>query len=199
MKPLKNMIRSMYDWTIRLAAHKHAVWALATISFFESIFFPIPPDAVLLPMCLSQRRKSFLYATVCMLASVAGGVTAYMIGLFFYDTVGRVIIAFYGMDQKFDDVKAAYDEWGAWLLVAKGFAPIPYKVMAILSGVLQMNLLTFVIASAAGRSIRFYLIAGLAWKFGDPVRHFIEAHLTKVCLAFLALIILGFVMIKYLV
>lgn len=196
---MKNMIRRLYDWTIRLAAHKHATWALATVSFFESIFFPIPPDAVLLPMCLSNRRRSFFYATVCTLSSVAGGVVAYLIGLFLYDTVGRGIIHFYGMDDKFDSLKVMYQEWGAWLLIAKGFAPVPYKVMAILSGVLEMNLAVFALASAGGRAIRFFTLATLVWKFGDPVRHFIEKHLTTVFLVFLGLIILGFVLLKYLV
>lgn len=196
---MKNAIRRLYDWTIRLAAHKHAVWALCGISFLESIIFPIPPDAVLVPMCLTNRRKAFLYAFVCTLASVAGGVVAYGIGYFLYDTIGKGIIAFYGMTAKFDSVKAAYDEWGAWLLVAKGFAPVPYKIMAILSGVLQMNVLVFAIASAGGRAIRFFTLAALVWKFGEPVQKFIEKYLTIVCLVFLGLIIGGFIMLKYLV
>jgi membrane protein YqaA with SNARE-associated domain len=198
MLGMKNLIRRIYDWTIRLSAHKHAVWALAGISFAESIIFPIPPDAVLLPMCLANRRRSFFYASVCVISSVLGGVVAYMIGYFLYDTIGKGIVYFYGMDEEFVTLKATYDEWGGWLLVAKGFAPVPYKLMAILSGVLQMNILVFAIASAGGRAIRFFTLAALAWKFGEPVRHFIEKYLTVVFFVFLTLIIAGFVMLKYL-
>lgn len=199
MKPIKNMIRALYDWTIRLAAHRQAAWALAGVSFCESIIFPIPPDAVLLPMCLSNRRRAFFYAAICTLSSVAGGVAGYAIGYFLYDTVGQGIIHLYGMDAQFAGLKEKYDEWGAWLLIAKGFAPVPYKLMAILSGVLKMNLLVFALASAGGRAIRFFTLAALVWKFGAPVQHFIEKYLTIVFFVFLSLIVGGFILIKYLV
>jgi len=194
---MKKLIRRMYDWTLRLAAHRQATWALAGVSFIESSLFPIPPDVMLIPMCIANRKKSLWYATVCTISSVLGGLLGYAIGYFLYDSLGREIIELYGMADKFVELQARYAEWGGWIIFAKGLTPFPYKIITILSGVLHLSLPVFIVASIFARAIRFYLVAGLLWKFGEPVKAFIEKHLTGLTFIFLLLLIGGFVAIKY--
>ncbi len=138
---MTKLIRSLYDWTLRLAAHKHATWWLAIVSFVESSVFPIPPDVVLIPMCIAERDKAFRYATICTASSVVGGMLGYFIGHSLYETVGLRIIEFYGMAEKFNVLQAKYAVWGGWIIFAKGMTPIPYKIITILSGVLHLPLL----------------------------------------------------------
>lgn len=192
-------IRSLYDWTIAQAQRKHAVWTLAGVSFAESSFFPIPPDVVLIPMCLANRKKAFFYATVCTISSVAGGVLGYAIGYYLYETIGARIIEFYGMLNQFDELQAKYDQWGGWIIFAKGLTPFPYKVITIISGVLHMNMGIFILSSILARSLRFYLVAGLLWKFGAPIQTFIEKHLMPLCVLFLIFLIGGFASLKYII
>ncbi|MEZ0261827.1 MAG: YqaA family protein [Alphaproteobacteria bacterium] len=194
---MKKLIRKVYDLTLRISAHKHASWGLAGVSFVESSIFPIPPDVVLIPMCIANRQKAFYYATICTVASVLGGLLGYAIGYALYESVGQKILEIYGMSDKFGDLKARYDEYGGWIIFAKGLTPFPYKVLTILSGVMQMNLGVFIVSSIACRSIRFYLVAGLLWKFGEPVKVFIEKYLTWLALAFLVILIGGFALLKY--
>lgn len=194
---MKKLIRKVYDLTLRISAHRHATWGLAGVSFVESSVFPIPPDVVLIPMCIANRQKAFYYATVCTVASVLGGLLGYAIGYALYESVGQKIIEIYGAGDKFGDLKARYDEYGGWIIFAKGLTPFPYKVLTILSGVMQMNLGVFIVSSIACRAIRFYLVAGLLWKFGEPVKVFIEKYLTWLALAFLAILIGGFALLKY--
>jgi membrane protein YqaA with SNARE-associated domain len=194
---MKHLIRNIYDWTLRISAHKHATWGLAAVSFIESSVFPIPPDVILVPMCIANRRKAFFYALVCTISSVIGGLLGYAIGYFLFETVGNAIIEMYGMQDKFHILKAKYDEWGGWLIFAKGLTPFPYKIITIFSGAMHLALPIFIISSIFGRAIRFFLVAALIWKYGAPVQTFIEKHLTLVSLGFLALLIGGFVGIKY--
>jgi membrane protein YqaA with SNARE-associated domain len=194
---MKKLIRKVYDLTLRISAHKHATWGLAGVSFVESSVFPIPPDVILIPMCIANRKKAFYYAAVCTVASVLGGLLGYAIGYALYESVGQKIIEFYGAGDKFGDMKARYDEYGGWIIFAKGLTPFPYKVLTILSGVMQMNLAVFIVSSVACRSLRFFLVAGLLWKFGEPVKVFIEKYLTWLALAFLVVLIGGFALIKY--
>jgi membrane protein YqaA with SNARE-associated domain len=195
---MMKFIRKVYDWTLRLSAHRHATWALAGVSFVESSVFPIPPDIVLIPMCISKREKSFYYATVCTVASVLGGLLGYAIGYFLYETLGKQIIEFYGAGANFAAMQAKYAEYGGWIIFAKGLTPIPFKILTILSGVMKLDLGVFVLSSIACRAIRFYLVAGLLWKFGAPIQIFIEKYLGWVTLAFLILLVGGFVAIKHL-
>lgn len=194
---MSNVLRRLYDHALRAAAHKRATWWLAGVSFAESSFFPLPPDVLLIPMCVAARDKAFRFAAICTLASVLGGLLGYAIGYGLYETLGRKIIDFYGMSEGFSALQARYAEWGGWLIFAKGMTPIPYKIMTILSGVLQLNLATFIIASVFSRAIRFFLVAALIWKYGAPVQAFIEKRLTFVTLVFLFLLIGGFVAVKY--
>lgn len=187
----------MYDWMLGLSAHKHATWALAAVSFIESSIFPIPPDIMLIPMCIAKREKSFFYATVCTVSSVIGGLLGYAIGYYAFETWGKGIVDFYHMNKTFDAMKGAYAEYGGWIILAKGMTPIPFKILTIMSGMLKLDLRIFILSSIGARAMRFFLVAGLLWKFGAPIQVFIEKHLGWVTLAFLALLIGGFVALRY--
>ncbi|MCP5366426.1 MAG: DedA family protein [Hyphomicrobiales bacterium] len=192
------MLRGLYDWTMRLSAHPHALWALAAISFAESSFFPIPPDVLLMPMVLAARRRAWLIAGVCTVASVAGAFAGYGIGAGLFDLLGKPILEFYHAADKFDWVRQQYNENGVLIVFSAGFSPIPYKVFTIASGVTGMDPLSFGLASVVSRGARFFLVAGLLWWFGEPIRAFIEKHLGKLTLLFVVLLVGGFVAIRYL-
>ena len=191
------MLRGIYDWTLRMAAHKRAEWALAGVSFVESSIFPIPPDVLLMPMVLADRSKAWRYATIATIASVIGGFLGYAIGYFLFEAVGKAILEFYHVMDKYDALKHSFDEWGAWIIIAKGWTPIPYKFLTITSGALQFDLLAFTIASVISRGMRFFLVAGLLWAFGPPIRAFVEKRLGLVTTLFVVILIGGFVAIKY--
>jgi len=191
------MLRRLYDRTLALAAHKHAPLWLALISFAESSFFPVPPDVLLLPMCLARRDQAWRFATICTAASVLGGIVGYGIGLFLFDVLARPIIDAYGYAQGFANFQRLYDEWGLWVILIKGLTPIPYKVVTIASGVAQFDFVVFVLASILTRGVRFFLVAGLVWKFGAPVQAFIEKRLTLVTSAVAAAAVAGVVVLRY--
>jgi membrane protein YqaA with SNARE-associated domain len=192
------MLRRLYDRTMRLAAGRHAIWALAAVAFAESSFFPLPPDVLLIPMVLADRRHAFRLAAVCTMASVVGGFLGYAIGYFAFATIGRPILDFYHAMDRYEVLKASFDQWGALIIVAKGMTPIPYKLLTITAGALQFNLVSFALASLISRSIRFFLVAALLWWFGEPIRVFIEKRLALVTTAFLILLVGGFVALRYL-
>lgn len=191
------MLRRLYNWTLDLAARPYALWALAAISFVESSIFPIPPDVVLIAMVIARPQRAWAIATVCTVASVLGGFAGYAIGYYFFDAFGRDILAFYGMERQFADFRGLYDEWGFWFVMIAGFTPFPYKVITIASGVFGLDLLTFAIASVVSRGARFFLVAALLWRFGAPIKAFIDRHLGWLTIAFMVLLIGGFVAIKY--
>jgi len=182
-----------------LAGHRHALWYLAGISFAESSFFPIPPDVMLIPMVLARPRRAFMVATVCTLASVLGGFLGYAIGYWVLEAIGRPILEFYGLTGRLEAFQATFRDYGFWIIVAKGMLPIPYKLITIASGAAHFPLLSFAVASAISRGIRFFLVAALLWKFGAPIRAFIEQRLMQVTTAFLILLVGGFIAIRYLV
>ena len=190
-------IRKLYDWTMRISGHRHATWGLAGVSFVESSVFPIPPDVVLLPMCLAERKKAFRFAAICTLASVLGGALGYAIGFFLYDTVGAKIVEFYGYTAQFASFQSRYNEYGVWIVLMAGFTPFPYKVITIASGVTGLNFVVFMLASVAARAARFYLVAALLWKFGEPMKAFIEKYLGWLTIIFFLLLIGGFAAIKF--
>lgn len=192
------MLRGLYDWTIRLSGHRHAPWGLAVVSFVESSVFPIPPDVVLIPMVLSQRAKAWAYAAICTAASVVGGIFGYAIGYFLFDTLGQSILNFYGYQDAFASFAARYNEWGVWIVLIAGFTPFPYKVITIASGVTQLNFLVFMLASVVARGARFFIVAGLLWWFGPPIRAFIDRYFGLLSFLFMALLIGGFVVARYL-
>jgi len=192
------MIRPLYDWTLALAGHRHALWALAAVSFIESSIFPIPPDVLLIPMVLAAPTRAWKIALVCTISSVLGGMFGYAIGYFLFEQVGRPLLEFYGYAPKFAQFKDTYNEWGAWAVFIAGVTPFPYKVITILSGVTALDPAVFSIASVLARGLRFFLVAALLWKFGPPIKDFIEARLGLVFIVFCVGLVGGFVAIKYL-
>ncbi|HXV25336.1 MAG TPA: YqaA family protein [Alphaproteobacteria bacterium] len=192
------MFQRLYDRTMSLASHRHAMRVLALVSFAESSVFPIPPDAMLIPMVLAHRARAWAMAGVCTIASVLGGLLGYAIGFFLFETVGRPILDFYGYQEDFQRFADAYNEWGLWIILIKGLTPIPYKLVTIASGVAHFDLLVFILASIATRGARFFLVAALLRRFGPPIRIFVERNLTAVATTALLLIIGGFLVVKYL-
>ena len=191
------MLQRIYDRVMGLAAHRHAIWWLAAISFIESSVFPIPPDVLLIPMVLAARTQAWRIAAVCTVASVLGGLAGYGIGAFLFEAVGRPLLEFYGYTGKFESFRAQYNEWGAWIVAGAGITPFPYKVITIASGATGLDPLTFTIASVLSRGARFFMVAALLWWIGPPVRVFIERHLALLTTAFFALLFGGFIVIKY--
>jgi membrane protein YqaA with SNARE-associated domain len=191
------MFRRLYDWMMRLAGHRRALPALAAISFAESSFFPVPPDVMLVPMVLAQRSKAFLIATVCTVASVIGGMFGYAIGYFLFETIGAWVISVYHLEGAMETFRTEFAQYGTWIILVKGLTPIPYKLVTIASGVAHFDLFTFLWASIVTRGLRFFIVAGLLWKFGDPIRNFIEKRLEVLTWAFLAALIGGFIAVKY--
>ena len=191
------MIRSLYDWVIRLAAHPRALWALAVVSFLESSFFPIPPDVMLIPMVLANRAKAFRIATVCTVSSVLGGLLGYAIGYYFFETMGEWVVRTYHMEAGLTAFRDGFDRYGIWIILIKGLTPIPYKLVTIASGAAHFDLFTFVWASIVTRGARFFLVSALLWKFGEPIRTFVEKRLTLLTWAFLIALVGGFVAFRY--
>ena len=191
-------MKKIYDWMMRLAAGPKAPHALAVVSFAESSFFPIPPDVMLVPMVLANRAKAWWYATLATISSVIGGIAGYAIGYFLFQTIGQPILAFYGHAGSLDTVFTLFKEWGVWILIAKGWTPLPFKVLTILSGAAQMAIGPFIIASIISRAMRFFLVAGLLYFYGEPIRKFIEERLTLVTTVAVVVLIGGFVAVKYL-
>ncbi len=192
------MFQRLYDRTMSLASHRHAMSALALVSFAESSVFPIPPDAMLIPMVLAHRARAWAMAGVCTIASVLGGILGYAIGFFLFEAVGRPILDFYGYQEEFQRFVDAYNEWGLWIILIKGLTPIPYKLVTIASGVAHFDPVVFILASIATRGARFFLVAALLRRFGPPIRIFVERNLTAVATTALLLIIGGFLAVKYL-
>jgi membrane protein YqaA with SNARE-associated domain len=193
------VLRRLYDWTMDLAAHKRASWGLSAVSFIESSVFPIPPDVLLIPMVLAERRKAWFYALLCTVASVLGGILGYGIGLFAFEQIGQPMLELYGYAEKFSTFQDKYAEWGAWAVFIAGITPFPYKVITILSGVAALNPVVFIVASILARGIRFFLVAGVLWKFGEPMREFIERRLGLLTVVFCALLVGGFVLAKFII
>jgi membrane protein YqaA with SNARE-associated domain len=172
------LLRRLYDWCIAAADKPYATWLLGAVSFVESSFFPIPPDVMLIPMSIARPERAWFYATVCTLASVAGGVLGYAIGALLYDSVGLWLIHIYGYGAKVEAFREAYAQWGGWIILLKGLTPIPYKIVTIASGFAGYNLLMFVLLSIVARGGRFFLLAFLLNRYGAQARTIIEERLT---------------------
>jgi len=192
------MLRGVYDWTISLAGSKNALWALAIISFAESSFFPIPPDVLLIPMIIAAPRRAFWIATVCLVSSVLGGLFGYFIGAQLFDTVGKPLLEFYGKTDAAARFNAQFRDWGAWAVLIAGVTPFPFKVITIMSGWTGLSLPVFVVSAIVARGLRFFVVAALLWKFGAPIRDFIEKRLGLMFSLFVILLIGGFYIVRYL-
>jgi membrane protein YqaA with SNARE-associated domain len=194
-------MRSIYDWMMRMAGDRRAPHALFWVSFAESSFFPIPPDVLLVALCLGDRTRAFRFAFWCSVASVLGGLAGYGIGAFFWDieAVQSFFYHYVFSEKTFADVTKLYEDWNFWIVFIAAFTPIPYKVITITAGVCGIGLPMFLVASIVGRSARFYLVAWALWRFGEPASRMLDKHLGWITTALAALGIGGFVALKYLV
>ena len=192
------MLKRLYDWTMEKAASKNSRTWLAAVSFAESSFFPIPPDLLMIPMILADRRNAWRIAALATITSVVGGIAGYMIGYFLYETIGRWVIDVYHLTDRFEALRQTFRDYGAEILIIKGMTPIPYKLLTITAGVAELNMWVFIGASILSRSMRFFLVAGLLYYFGTPIRDFIEKRLTLVTSVFAVALIGGFLVVKLL-
>ncbi|MEP5729601.1 MAG: VTT domain-containing protein [Sulfitobacter sp.] len=192
------MLERLYNWTLSLAQHPHALWALAIVSFVESSFFPIPPDIIMIPMIIARPNRAFLIAGIALVASVLGGMLGYAIGAFAYETIGQPILASLGKAHAMEEFATRFNDVGFWAVLAAGVTPFPYKVITIMSGWTSMPLATFIVTSILARGLRFFIVAALLWKFGAPIRDFIEKRLGLMFTLFIILLIGGFLVVKVL-
>lgn len=191
------MLRRFYDRILALAGSPRAGWWLAAIAFAESSFFPVPPDVLLVPMVLARRERAWHLAAICTLFSVIGGALGYFIGYALFDVLAEPILHAYHYQDAFAAFQATYQKWGLWVILVKGLTPIPYKIVTIASGAARFDFLLFMLASAATRGVRFFLVAGLLRLYGAPIQDFIERRLSLVTSGVLVAIIGGFVALKY--
>jgi membrane protein YqaA with SNARE-associated domain len=187
------MLKRLYDWFIAAADKPSALWIMGAVSFAESSFFPIPPDVMLVPMSLARPQRAWLYAVVCTVTSVAGGILGYAIGAGLYDSVGLWLMHLYGLTDKVEAFRASYAEWGAWIIIGKGLTPIPYKLVTITSGFAGYNVWLFILCSLIARGGRFFIVAVLLNRYGDVIRAEIERRLGFWVAVGAAVLVLGFV------
>jgi membrane protein YqaA with SNARE-associated domain len=192
------MIRRLYNWTLSLAHSPYALWALAFVAFIESSVFPIPPDLLMIPMIIAAPRRAFVIAGVATVASVLGGVLGYGIGMFAFDSLGQPILQALGKAHSMEEFSTRFNDMGFWAVLVAGITPFPYKVITIMSGWTAMPLGTFIATSILARALRFFIIAALLWKFGAPIRTFIEKRLGLMFTAFCIVLVGGFVLVRYL-
>jgi membrane protein YqaA with SNARE-associated domain len=192
------MLRKTYNWVMQWADSPYGTWALFWLALAESSFFPIPPDVLLMALSLSRPAKAFLYAAVSTAGSVLGGILGYFLGLGFMEVVGSPILEFYGAMDKFELIRNLYNEYDAWAVAIAGFTPIPYKVFTIAAGACEINIVIFILASALSRAARFYIVAGLIYKFGAPVKGFIDKYFNLLTILFVLLLLGGFLVVKLL-
>jgi membrane protein YqaA with SNARE-associated domain len=188
----------MYDWVLHWAATPYGTWALFLLAFAESSFFPIPPDVLLIALCVARPKRSFKYASVCAVGSIFGGVLGYLIGWQFMASVGIRIVDFYGLTDNVVHIETLYNTYDAWAVGIAGFTPIPYKVFTIAAGMFKIDFTVFVLASAFSRSARFFLVGGLIYLFGPRIQRFIDRYFDWLAVTFTVLLVGSFVLFKYL-
>jgi membrane protein YqaA with SNARE-associated domain len=187
------MFNRLYHWTLTLAESRHAPLALGLIAFAESSFFPIPPDVILVPMSLARPHKALVYALICTIGSVAGGLLGYAIGAFLYETVGHWLINLYGYGARVEEMRAFYAQWGWAFILVKGVTPIPYKIVTITSGVMAYSLPLFLLFSIITRGARFFILAALLDQFGERLKGLLERYFGAFILILIVTIVAGFV------
>ena len=191
------MLRRLYDWTVSLGGHKHALWALAIIAFIEASFFPIPPDVLMIPMILAAPHGAFLIAGVATVASVLGGVFGYGIGALAFEEIGRPMLEALGKGPAMEAFATRFNNFGFWSVLVAGVTPFPFKVITIMSGFTAMPFDVFLGTSILARALRFFVVAALLWKFGAPIRDFIEKRLGLMFTLFMVLLIGGFLAVRW--
>ncbi len=192
-----NVIKRVYDWVLGWADSPWGPVALFILALAEASFFPIPPDVLLIALCLGCPKKSFRYSAICLAGTLTGAAIAYALGLWAWDMVDHWFIPGIFTQEAFDKVGAMYDELNFWAVFTAGFTPIPYKIFTIAAGVFQINFGMFMFASLVGRAMRFFLVGWLIWKFGAPIKGFIDKYFNWLVIAFTVLLIGSFVLIKY--
>ena len=197
--PKTGMIRRLYDWMMRNATGKHAWRMLAVFTFAEASFFPIPTDIMLIPMVMADRKNAWKLAAWCTLWSVLGGAAGYAIGAFLFDSLGQWLIRIYHLGDDLTQFQQWYATYGAWVIIGKGFSPLPYKLVTIASGFAHYSFAMFMALSVLTRGGRYFLVAGLLYWKGEQARRFIEKRLEATLFVFLLVIISGFVAAKYLI
>lgn len=189
------MLQRLYAWTLSLAQSPYALWALAVVAFVESSFFPIPPDVIMIPMIIAAPRRAFLIAGVATVASVLGGLFGYFIGYALFETIGQPIFDFYGKADAVAEFSEKFNAYGAWAVLIAGVTPFPFKVITIMSGVTALSLPVFIVSAIVARALRFFIVAALLWKFGEPIRDFIEKRLGLMFIVFCVLLLGGFALV----
>jgi membrane protein YqaA with SNARE-associated domain len=192
------VIRALYDWTLSLAAHPRALWALAFVAFIESSVFPIPPDVLMIAMVIAAPSRAFVIAAVATASSVAGGLLGYAIGAFAFETVGFPALSALGKGPAVEAFNVRFNDYGFWSVLIAGLTPFPYKVITIMAGWTSLPLATFIVTSIVARGLRFFIVAALLWKFGPPIRDFIEKRLGLMFTLFVVLLIGGFYVVRQL-
>ncbi|MCC5972075.1 MAG: DedA family protein [Pararhodobacter sp.] len=192
------MIRALYDWTLSLAAHPRALWALAFVAFIEASVFPIPPDVLMVAMIIATPHRAFLIAGVAVLASVLGGLAGYAIGAFAFESIGRPVLETLGKADAVAAFNTRFHDFGFWSVLVAGVTPFPFKVITIMSGWTGLPLTTFVVTAIIARALRFFFVAALLWRYGAPIRDFIERWLGLLSVLFVVLLLLGFYAVRYL-
>jgi len=188
--------RRLYHWVLSWAEHPQGTWALFALAFAESSFFPIPPDVLLIALCLGRPRRAAWFACVCTAGSVLGGLAGYAIGMGLYESVGRPILEFYGLTERYVEVQDLYRRYDVWAVGIAGLTPIPYKVFTVTAGAFGISLPGFVLASIVGRGLRFGIVAALLRIWGEPAREFIDRHLGILTILFAVLLVGGFVLVR---
>lgn len=194
----QGIIRRSYDYCMKWIQTPYGVWVLFWLAVAESSFFPIPPDIFMMALCIATPKKSFRYAAICSAGSVIGGALGYGLGFGFMDTIGNRILSWYGLTEKYQVVQDLYRQYDAWAVGAAGFTPLPYKLFTVTAGAFKIDFVTFMLVSLFARSARFFLVAAFIYRFGAPIRTFIEKYFNLLTIAFLTLLILGFLAVKYL-
>ncbi|MGK9477555.1 YqaA family protein [Melioribacter sp. OK-6-Me] len=201
-------LRRLYDWVLHWSETRYGAAALFVLAFAEASFFPIPPDALLIALVLGSREKAFRFALICTVASVFGAAAGFGLGHYLWwdspENFSSLANFFFAnvpgfTKELFFNVRNLYNEWNFWIIFTAGFTPIPYKVFTISGGAFDINFLLFIVASVVGRGLRFFLVAGLIWKFGEQIRTFIDKYFNILAILFTVLLIGGFVAIKYLI
>jgi membrane protein YqaA with SNARE-associated domain len=192
------VFKKLYDWVLSWAETPYGSWALFILAFSESSFFPIPPDVLLIALAVGKPEKSLKFALICSVGSVLGGILGYLIGWQFMAMLGEKIVDFYGLTEKVDYIGSLYRQYDAWAVGIAGFTPIPYKVFTITAGAFKINFLIFLLASALSRSLRFFLVGGLIYKFGPHIQTFIDKYFNILTVIFTIVLVGGFVLIKML-
>lgn len=196
--PMRQLKR-LYDWVLSWADTPHGGAALALLAFAESSFFPIPPDVLLIALCLGNRGKWFKFASLCTAASVAGALVGYGIGWGMWHAVDQFFFSYVPgfTEAQFSKVQGLYEEWNFWIVFVAAFTPIPYKVITISAGVFGINVIMFAIASIVGRAARFFIVAYLLHRFGEPIHGFIEKRFNLLTIAFVILLVGGFAVLRF--